>query len=348
MLKPSLDVQAHYNRLQTTLASLHEAVVVIDAAGAVAFMNAAAQAFTGWELAAAQEMAVEEVVPLVGRGDTRPPPRDAVGVAWHTDQSFDLAGNYLWRANDRTVLPIVGRATPMRDGAGNLLGAVWVFRDATADQQLAVQLQAVLRAQEVLLKEVHHRIKNNFQFLASLLDMQADAIEDPHVRAALEDSQQRIQSMALVHQSLYQSLDLDRIDCVAYLRGLVTELCQAYAAEARHLTLTITADDVGLRAEAAISCGLILHELLANALKHAFPAGQPGAIEVTLRMDRVGACVLNVRDDGVGFPAGLDFRQTDSLGLQLVCLLTEQLGGTIQMTRGHGTHWRLIFPVASS
>ena len=86
---------------------------------------------------------------MVDRGDTRPPPRDAVGVAWHTDQSFDLAGHYIWRANDSTVLPTAGRATPMRDGAGNLLGVAWVFRDATADQQLAVQLQAVLRAQEV-------------------------------------------------------------------------------------------------------------------------------------------------------------------------------------------------------
>lgn len=153
--------------------------------------------------------------------------------------------------------------------------------------------------------------------------------------------------MALVHESLYQSRDLDRMDGAAYLRGLATELCRAYAAEARQLTLTITADDVGVPAGRAIPLGLILTELLANAFKHAFPAGGPGAIAVTLRADRLGTCVLHVRDDGVGFPAGLDFRQADSLGLQLVCLLTEQLGGTIAMTSGHGTHWRLTFPGAS-
>jgi two-component sensor histidine kinase len=348
MPKPSLHLNAYYERLQATLAGLHEAVLVTDAAGRVAFMNASAQSFTGWELAAARGKAVEEVVPLVGRGDTRPPPRDAVGRVWQTDQSFDLAGHYLWRANDSTVLPIAGHATCMCDGAGTLIGVVWVFRDATADQQLAAQLQAMLRAHEVLLREAHHRIKNNFQTLAGLLDMQADALADPRARAALEDSQQRIQSMALVHQCLYQSQDLERLDCAAYLHGLATELCRAYAAEARHLSLTITADDVRLRAETAIACGLILTELLANALKHAFPAGLPGAIEVTLRAEPVGTCVLHVRDDGVGFPAGLDFRQTDSLGLQLVCLLTEQLGGTIEMARGHGTHWRLTFPLRGS
>jgi two-component sensor histidine kinase len=137
------------------------------------------------------------------------------------------------------------------------------------------------------------------------------------------------------------------MDGAAYLRSLATELCRAYAAEVRQLTLTITADDVGVPASRAIPLGLILTELLANALKHAFPAGRPGAIEVALRADPVGTCVLSVRDDGVGFPAGLDFRQVDSLGLQLVCLLTEQLGGTIEMTSGHGTHWRLTFPIPS-
>jgi len=346
MLKPSLNLKARYEQLQTTMVSLRQAVVVTDAAGGVIFMNAAAQALTGLESLAAQGRAVEDVVRLVASRDTRLPPRGAVGLAWHMDRSFDLAGHYLWRANDGTVLPIGGCATPVCDGAGTLIGVVWVFRDATADEQLAVQLQAVLRDREILLREVHHRTKNDFQTLASLLDMQADTLEDPRALAALEDSQLRLQSMALVHQSLYQSWDLDRLDCAAYLRSLAIELCRAYGAEARHLTLTITADDVGLQARTAIPCGLILTELLANALKHAFPAGGPGAIEVTLQADRLGSCVLNVRDDGVGFPAGLDLRQADSLGLQLVCLLIEQLNGTIEMTSGHGTHWRLTFPVA--
>src|SRR5919109_876259 len=238
-MNPSLNLKAHYEHLQTTVASLREAVVVTDAAGGVIFMNAAAQALTGLESLAAQGRAVEDVVRLVAGGDTRPPPRGAVGVAGHMGQGFDLAGHYLWRANDGMVLPINGRATPMCDGVGNLLGVVWMLRDATADRQLAVQLQAVLREQEVLRREVHHRIKNDFQILASLLDMQADAIEDPRALAALEDSQQRIRAMALVHQRLYQSRDLDRIDGAAYLRGLATELCRAYAAEARQVTLTI-------------------------------------------------------------------------------------------------------------
>jgi two-component sensor histidine kinase len=136
------------------------------------------------------------------------------------------------------------------------------------------------------------------------------------------------------------------MDCAAYFHGLAIELCLAYGAEARHLTLTVTADDVGLQARTAIPCGLILTEILGNALKHAFPAGGPSAIEVMFRADRVDTCVLNVCDNGVGFPAGLDFRQADSMGLQLVCLLVEQLGGTIEMTSGPGTRWSVTFPVA--
>jgi PAS domain S-box-containing protein len=343
-----LDLKAHDEWLQATLANLREAVVITDTAGGVTFMNAAAQAITGWEPAAAQGRAVEDVVRLAAGRDTQPPSRGAVAVAWQTDQSVDLAGHYLWRAHDGTVLPIGGRATALRDGAGNLIGVVWVFHDATAERQLAAQLQAVLREQEILLREVHHRIKNNFQTIISFLDLQAEVIEDPRALAALEDSQQRLQAMALVHQSLYQSRDLARLDGAAYLRGLVTALCQAYAAEERRLTVTITADAVGLRVETAMPCGLILTELLTNALKHAFPAGGPGAIEVTLRAVPVGSCVLCVRDDGVGFPAGLDVYQVASYGLQLVRLLTEQLGGIIEMTRDHGTHWRLVFPVARS
>jgi two-component sensor histidine kinase len=298
MRKPSLDLNAHDERLQTTLARRHEAVVVTDAA---------AQALTGWEPTAAQGRAVAEVVQVVAGGATLLPPSGAVGMAWPTDQSVELAGHYLWRGTDSTVLPLAGGTTPLRDGAGHLL----------------------------------------FQTLASLLDLQADALEDPRALAALEDSQQRLQAMALVHQSLAHSRDLDWLDGAAYLRGLATALGRAYAAEARQVALTITAEAVWVRAETAIPCGLILHELLTNALKHAFPAGRPGAIAVTLRAEPVGTWVLHVRDDGVGFPAGLDFCQTDSLGLQLVCLLTEQLRGTLEMTSGPGTRWRLTLPVAS-
>lgn len=139
MLKPAVDLTAHDERLQTSLARPHEAVVVTDATGRVTFMNAAAQALTGWEPAAAQGRAVEDVVRVVISRGTGPPPRGAVGVAWPTDQSYDLAGHYLWRADDGTALPIDGRATPMRNSAGHLLGAVWVFRDPTADQQLLAE-----------------------------------------------------------------------------------------------------------------------------------------------------------------------------------------------------------------
>jgi PAS domain S-box-containing protein len=345
VVKQYLDLEAHYKRLQTTLASVHEAVVVTDAAGAVTFMNAPAQALTGWEAAVAQGKAAADVVRVVAGEDPEVLLSGAPGAAWPTDQPLDLAGHRLWRTSDNAATPIAGHVTPLRDATGTLLGSVWVFRDATADQELAAQLQAVHREQEVLVREVHHRVKNHFQTLASLLDLQADTIEDPRALAAIEDSQQRIQSMALVHQSLYQSGDVGRMDLAAYLRGLADELCRASGAEARHLTLRLTTEAVWLPVETAMPCGLILNELLANAFKHAFPVGRPGVITVTLRTDVDGTCVLEVCDDGVGFPDGLDFHQSESLGLRLVCLLTEQLGGTLDMRRGGGTHWTLTFPI---
>jgi two-component system, cell cycle sensor histidine kinase and response regulator CckA len=145
MLKPSHSLKAHHDQLQTTLANLCEAVVITDAAGGIIFMNAAAQALTGWESLVAQGRTVEEVVQLVASRDNRSALRGAVGVACHMAQSFDLVGYYLSRACDGMVLPIDGRATPVRDGTGTLVGAVWAFSDATADQQLAVQRQALLR-----------------------------------------------------------------------------------------------------------------------------------------------------------------------------------------------------------
>ena len=344
-VKQYLDLEAHYKRLQTTLASVHEAVVVTDPAGTVTFMNAAAQALTGWDASAAEGKAAADVIRLVASGNPGSSLKGASGVAWSTDQPLELAGRWLWRASDDKAIPIAGQATPLRDGAGTLLGAVWVFRDATPDQALAAQLRAVRREQALLVKEVHHRIKNQFQTLAMLLDLQAETIEEPRALAALDDSQQRIQAMARVHQSLYQSEEVGRMDFAAYLHNLADEFGRASAGEARHLTLQITAEEVWLPAETAMPCGLIVNELLANAFKHAFPAGRPGIIAVTVGAESDGTCVLEVRDDGVGFPEGLNFRQTESLGLQLVCLLAEQLGGTLAMERGGGTHWTLTIPI---
>ena len=209
------------------------------------------------------------------------------------------------------------------------------------------RLQAALQEKEVLLAEVYHRIKNNLQIISSLLDLQAETVADPQVRALFEDSQQRIQAVALLHESLSQTKNMARIPAAEYVNRLSTQVFQAYAPPGDRVTLKIQADPIWIDVRNAVPCGLLVNELLSNSLKYAFPGDQGGEITITLRATSEGQMVLIVRDTGVGFPASLDFRHTDSLGLQLVCLLTKQLGGTIELDRASGTQWTLGIPMSA-
>jgi two-component sensor histidine kinase len=207
------------------------------------------------------------------------------------------------------------------------------------------RFQAALQEKEVLLAEVYHRIKNNLQIISSLLDLQADMVSDPHVRALFEDSQQRIQAVALLHESLSQASNITRIPAAQYIRQLSTQVFQAYAPPGDRITLSIQADPIWIAVQNAVPYGLLVNELLSNSLKYAFLGDQDGEITIALRATPEGQMVLSVRDTGVGFPAAMDFRHTASLGMQLVCLLTEQLGGTIELERTSGTQWTLSFPM---
>lgn len=207
------------------------------------------------------------------------------------------------------------------------------------------QLSASLQEKEVLLKEIHHRVKNNLQIISSLLNLQSDAIADPLLLAQFQDSQDRIRSIALVHETLYQSQDLARLDMAPYIHTLSTQLFQSYSVDPQRIALRIQVDQLLLDIDRAIPCGLILNELLTNAFKYAFPQSQAGGVHVELSGVAAQQAVLVVRDTGVGFPEGLDFRHTETLGLQLVCMLTEQLHGTIVLERVGGTTVTLTFPV---
>jgi PAS domain S-box-containing protein len=238
-----------------------------------------------------------------------------------------------------------GIMTAVHDDAGALIGFGKIMRDRTAQRQLEAQLRGSLQDKEVLLKEVYHRVKNNLQVVVSLLDLQADALEDPQARAVFDDCQRRIQAMALVHEALYQSSSLALVHIGDYARRLAGDLLRAQSVQPEHIRLTLEADDVWLSAEKAMPCGLILNELLTNCAKHAFPAGRAGEIRLIVQADAEAQVALSVCDNGVGFPEGLDFRNTASLGMQLACLLTEQLGGTIALERRHGTAVTIRFSV---
>jgi two-component sensor histidine kinase/PAS domain-containing protein len=224
-------------------------------------------------------------------------------------------------------------------------GLVLAHIEITARKQAEDQLRAAVQEKEVLLREVAHRVKNNLQVVSSLLSLQAEASEDSQLEAMFEEIQHRIQSMALVHELLQQADNLARINLAHYAARLTEEMARAYAVDLTRITLETELDDVWVSLETATPCGLLLHELLSNCFKHAFPEGRTGRVRVALQATAEQSLMLRVGDTGCGFPDTLDFRATDSLGLQLVCTLTEQLQGTIALEREAGTHVTITVPL---
>lgn len=204
------------------------------------------------------------------------------------------------------------------------------------------QTKASLKEKEVLLKEIHHRVKNNLQVISSLLNLQRGSIKDPQTLEIFQESQNRVESMALIHEQLYRSKDLSRIDFADYIRNLVANLFCSYEVRANAITLKINVDNVLLDINAAIPCGLIINELIANSLKYAFPVGKEGEIWIEFNSNN-DKFTLIVADNGVGFPQDLDFQNTNSLGLQLVNALTEQLEGNIELDNSVGTKFIITF-----
>jgi PAS domain S-box-containing protein len=206
-----------------------------------------------------------------------------------------------------------------------------------------VQLKASLQEKEVLLQEIHHRVKNNMQVISSLLNLQSSSVDNPQALEMLQDSQQRVRSMALIHEKLYRSDNLARIDFAEYINDLTSTLFHSYNAHRKGITLALQADNVFLGLDQAVPCGLIINELLSNALKHAFPNRQGGEIRIGLHLTEPQQVTLTIADNGAGFPADLDFRKTDSLGLQLVNTLVNQLDGTIEIEVDQGTRFMIMF-----
>jgi two-component sensor histidine kinase len=227
---------------------------------------------------------------------------------------------------DGQRLTALAYANPVHDEAGTLLGAVNVPVDITEHKQAEEQLQASLHEKEVLLKEIHHRVKNNLQVIATLLYLQFDHLKDPEDVALFEDTQNRVKSMAFVHESLSRTGDLAHFNFADYIKSLTTYLFQSHVAEVSRISLDMELDEIAFDVDTAVPCGLILNELLTNALKYAFPDGRSGNIHITLRA-AAELVTLSVRDTGIGFPEGVDFRNTGSLGLQLVGMMTSNWGG---------------------
>lgn len=283
-------------------------------------------------------------------------PAELLGKNWRYIYNLEEVEHF-----DREVMPILRRDRywqgeangRRRDGSSfaedfslTLIddgGMVCVCRNITERKQAEAKLNASLQEKELLLKEIHHRVKNNLLVVSSLLEWQSSCLKDPAIRKILDESQQRIYSIALIHEKLYKSKNLFKIDFGDYLENLVRQLIFSLTSDIHRIKLHLELEQIFLNAETATPCGLIVSELITNAFKHAFPEEQPGRLCLKLHQNSQEEIKLSVQDNGVGLPPGLDCRKTESLGLQLVFLLAKQLNAQIEVLQEGGTTFNLSF-----
>jgi PAS domain S-box-containing protein len=231
---------------------------------------------------------------------------------------------------------------PIVDDSGNVVGVRGSSIDVTQQIRAQEQLKQSLHEKEIMLKEIHHRVKNNMQVISSLLSLESQRLTDPHVRELFGESMNRIRTMALVHEKLYRSGSLAAIEFDEFLTSVASDLQRYYSVHG--VACKVEAEHLSLAIDTAIPCGLIANELVSNALKHAFTGRSSGNVLIRLRRLEEGVLELTVADDGVGFPSTVDFRKLTSMGMTLITALSAQIDGTMRMERNGGTQFILTIP----
>jgi len=268
---------------------------------------------------------------------------EQIAEAIRSLSELDIEFRVVWPDGSIRWLNDIGQ---MRlDENGQPEGMYGIQVDITERKQIEAEMRASLHEKEVLLKEIHHRVKNNLQVIASMLSLQSTYLEDARTQAALRESQTRVAAMATIHEKLYQSKNLARIDFGDYIRDLTAQLLSSYTSHDRNIRLEIVAEDIWLGVNTAVPCGLILNELVANALKHAFPDGwADGRVKVQFHRVAADRVCLCVADNGVGISSDIDPQRTGTLGLQLVNTLARQIDGRLEIEKGKDTAFRVTFP----
>jgi len=326
------------NRFRAVVESTATAIVMIDQDGKMQMVNVHTESLFGYQRKELLGKKVEMLIPPQFRVE-HPGQRDSFfdkPVARRMGRGRDLHG----LRKDGSTFPVEIGLNPIETDEG--LFVIGTIADIT--ERLAAQAQRVeaLR-REVLLKEIHHRVKNNLQVISSLLFLQSSYIKDEKTLEILRESQTRISSIALIHEKLYRSDDLAKVDFGEYVRDLTAELFRTYSINQEAVVLNTTLDDVFLQIDTAIPCGLIINELISNALKHAFPSGRQGQVNLSLTQADDVFFHLIVHDNGVGLPKDFDWRTTKSFGLRLVMDLAMQMDGEIELDTSNGTMFKIVF-----
>jgi PAS domain S-box-containing protein len=323
-------------RVAHLMRNANDIILMMDPAGRVLEANECAQQNYGYSLEEMQQKSVRdlrapEALPALESDFLRLKAEGAV--------FFET----MHRRKDGSTFPVEVSSRKVSVGGETFL--LSIVRDITERKRSDAQIQASLREKEILLKEIHHRVKNNMQVISSLVSMQAEEVEDQKLLALLEEVRNRVQSMALVHERLYQSENLAQVDFAVYAQELLDYLLRSYRSNAQ-VTLRLESDPIWLDVDTAVACGLIMNELATNALKHAFNNREEGEIAIELRAGRKpGSARFRLADNGTGLPTTLNWEKSRSLGLRLVRMLTQQLNGSLEVHVNHGTEFLLSFPV---
>ena len=327
-------------RFRQVVESAPNAMVMIGPAGSIVMVNAQTERLFGYTREALLGQPIEMLIPERFRPN-HPTLRTSFfdkPISRPMGAGRDLYGI----RQDGTEFPIEIGLNPIETDEGKMVLSAIV--DISDRKQKEQRIHAALAEKDILLGEIHHRVKNNLQVVNSLLDLQIDRITDPVVLDMLRESQNRIKSMALIHQTLYESKDFIEVDFRNFLDTMAPTLVSSYGVEPDQVKLVIEADEVLLPISAAIPCGLVVNELVSNALKHAFPNRRTGEIQIVLSQDGAKATTLSVSDNGIGLAEDLDLSKSETLGLQLVGLLAEQLGGEVAVQRANPTRFSITFP----
>lgn len=307
--------------------SAPNALVIANEEGCIVLVNAEMEAMFGYSRAEVLGQTVEMLLPerfrgrhatlrdRYGRSDPKPRPMGS---------DMELYG----RRKNGKEFPIEIGLSPLRTDEGMLVSAA--IRDVTRIKEIEHQIRASLKEKEVLLQEIHHRVKNNLQIIASLLSLQSGYIRDAHMLEQFQESQGRIRSMALIHEKLYQSETLSKVDLADYMESLVSILMRTYTANS-NVRLEPRLAPAAVSIDTAVPVGLMLNELVTNALKYAFPNGRAGHVLVGLETEAQGQIVLRVHDDGVGLKPDFQFEQAGTLGLRLVRMFAKQLRAEVTL-----------------
>lgn len=309
-----------------------------DAEGDCTYINERWQEISG--------LTLEEALEKGWVQSLHPDDQNRISQEWKqaTRELRPFRSEYRFRNHNGTTTWVLGQAIIERTNSEGGAGYIGTITDITERKHAEEQLKESLKEKEILLREIHHRVKNNMQVISSLLMLQEELSEDEQVIEMLKDSQNRIISMALIHEKLYRSENFSKIDLKEYIDDLVSGLFQSYGISEDKVALNINAENVLLGIDSAIPCGLIINELVSNSLKHAFPEDECGEINIFIRSTDEDMIELLIGDNGVGIPEDLDFRKTESLGLPIVKVLVEkQLHGEIILNRDKGTEFKIKF-----